>query len=119
MDIDAMRQFSRHIAADCETFDIVITPTMPQPPVKLGTFNQNEMDADPFLDLLAPHLAFTLPFNVSGQPALSLPLHWSDKGLPIGVQFVSRYAEEATLLRLAGQLEKVQPWRDCKPPVHA
>jgi Asp-tRNA(Asn)/Glu-tRNA(Gln) amidotransferase A subunit family amidase len=119
MDIDSMRQHGRQIVTDCEAFDIMITPTMPEPPVKLGTFNQNDMDADTFLDLLAPYIAFTLPFNVSGQPALSLPLHWSDVGLPIGVQFVSRYADEATLLRLAAQLEKAQPWRDRKPPVHA
>lgn len=119
LDIEAMRHHGRQIVADCEAFDVVITPTMPEPPVKLGTFNQNDMDADSFLDLLAPYIAFTLPFNVSGQPALSLPLHWSEVGLPIGVQFVSRYADEATLLRLAAQLEEAQPWKDQKPSVHA
>jgi amidase len=119
MDIDAMRQFSRQIAGDCESFDVVITPTMPQPPVKLGTFNQNDMDPDTYLGLLGPYIAFTLPFNVSGQPAISLPLHWSEEDLPIGVQFAARYAEEAILLRLAGQIEKARPWKDRKPPICA
>jgi amidase len=119
MDIDAMRQFSRQIASDCEPFDVVITPTMPEPPVKLGTFNQNGPSADDFLELVGPYIAFTLPFNVSGQPAVSLPLHWSDEGLPIGVQFAAPYADEATLLRLAGQIEKAQPWRQRKPPICA
>jgi amidase len=90
---------------------------MPQPPVKLGTFNQNDMSPDTFLELVGPYIAFTLPFNVSGQPAVSLPLHWSDQGLPIGVQFAARYADEATLLRLAGQIEKAKPWRQRKPPI--
>jgi amidase len=117
MDIEVMRQFSRQIAMDCEPFDVVITPTMPQPPVKLGTFNQDGMGADGFLHLIGPHTAFTMPFNVSGQPAISLPLHWTEDGLPVGVQFAARYAEEAVLMRLAGQIEKARPWIQRRPPV--
>ena len=55
-------------------------------------------------------MPFTPPFNVTGQPGISLPLHWNDDGLPIGVQFVGRFGDEETLLSLAGQLEQAAPW---------
>ena len=60
---------------------------------------------------------FTPPFNFTGQPAMSVPLAWSSDGLPLGMQFVGRYADEATLFRLAAQLENARPWIERKPPV--
>ncbi|MGQ0532509.1 MAG: amidase family protein, partial [Caulobacteraceae bacterium] len=60
---------------------------------------------------------FTPPFNMTGQPSLSLPLAQSSSNLPIGMMFTGRYADEATLFRLAGQLEKEMPWKDLRPPV--
>jgi amidase len=59
---------------------------------------------------------FTTPFNITGQPAVSLPLHWNDAGLPIGVQLVAAYGREDVLLRLAAQLETAQPWANRHPP---
>ncbi|MFC1858174.1 amidase [Thermodesulfobacteriota bacterium] len=120
-DIEGLRHCSRQIAHDCEPFDIVLTPTMPVPPQKLGTYEMNgpPETARTFGSLLKSHLAFTMPFNISGQPAMSLPLHWSDDGLPVGVQIVARYADEATIFRLAGQIEKARPWIHRKPPVCA
>jgi amidase len=61
----------------------------------------------------------TLPFNVTGQPAISLPLHWTDQGLPIGVQLVAMFGREDQLIRIASQLEQAQPWIDRLPPIHA
>ena len=60
---------------------------------------------------------FTPPFNFTGQPSMSLPLAWSQSGLPIGMMFTGRYADEATLFRLAAQLEKEAPWRDRRPEI--
>ena len=58
---------------------------------------------------------FTAPFNATGQPAASLPLHWTADNLPIGVQLVGRFGDEATILRVSSQLERAQPWKDRRP----
>ncbi len=101
-----------------EDHDLWLTPTMGQRPVPLGTL---VYAGDP-VDLRRRAAAFN-PFNyisnASGQPAMSVPLHWSAEGLPVGVMFTARLGDEATLLRLAAQLEEAQPWAARRPPVCA
>jgi amidase len=111
----------RSFGAFFESHEVLLTPTTAVPPVELGILTPN----DPRFDALSwtRHIfapcPFTATFNVTGQPAISLPLSESPNGLPIGMQFVGRFGDEATLLRLAGQLETEQPWHHRRPPVHA
>jgi Asp-tRNA(Asn)/Glu-tRNA(Gln) amidotransferase A subunit family amidase len=73
-------------------------------------------DRDAYFDALLGTVAFTSPFNTAGTPAMSVPLHWSQSGLPIGVQLVAPFGDEATLFRLASQLEAAQPWAERRSP---
>jgi amidase len=120
--VESLREWSRRMAAWWEPadggrgFDLLLTPTMARPPAPLGEIRGD--DADGALFAATPYAAFTVPFNVTGQPAMSVPLHWSD-GLPIGVQLVAATGREDLLLRVAAQLEAARPWIDRRPPVHA
>jgi amidase len=118
-DIEMFRLFGRQIAESSAPFDVVITPTMPDPPKELGTYSQNNFNFEEVGPALSAACCFTAPFNVSGQPAISLPLHWTDDGLPVGVQFAGNYADEAVLIRLAAQIEKAKPWIAKRPGVCA
>ena len=71
---------------------------------------------EPIVDKIFGYMPYTALFNASGNPAMSVPLHWNAAGLPIGMQFVARFGDEATLFRLAGQLERARPWFDKAPP---
>ncbi|MEY2436614.1 MAG: amidase [Acidimicrobiaceae bacterium] len=114
----ASARFTRSIGLwFADGWDLLLTPTLSQPPPRLGEIGAG---ADNPLEALAkagPYAAFTSSFNVTGQPAISLPLHWNDAGLPIGVQLVAAYAREDVLLRVAGQLEQAAPWSDRRPLV--
>jgi amidase len=113
--------FTRRMADWWENgFDLLVTPTISGPPPELGYFRAREGE-DP-LAVVARTLrmiGFTMPFNLTGQPAISLPLHRSAHGLPVGVQLVSRMWDEGLLLRTAAELEQLVPWADKLPPVHA
>ncbi|MDP7642120.1 MAG: amidase family protein, partial [Alphaproteobacteria bacterium] len=93
--------------------------TLAKPPIKLGTLDQNAegMDPETWTRQVFEWCAFTPLFNSTGQPAISLPLHWTQGGLPVGMQFVASMNGEATLIRLAAQLEEAQPWANRKPPI--
>jgi amidase len=116
--LDQAQTWSRGVAAWWEDHDVLVLPTSPEPPVKLG-----EVAPDNDSPEVGPHIArlaqFTWPFDVTGQPAISLPLSWNADGLPIGVQLVAAYGREDVLLRVAAQLESARPWADRRPPVHA
>jgi amidase len=90
-----------------------------QPPVPLGYFDYTPETRDQHIARLGEYTGFTLIANASGQPGISLPLHWNEDKLPIGVQLLGRYGDEATLIRLAGQLEQARPWSQRRPPVRA
>lgn len=117
-DVGALRLISREIAADLLPYDVFLTPTLTQKPRPLGYWNMNEPDLDRY-NAKWTDAVFMFPFNISGLPALSLPLHWSADGLPMGVQLVGRYGDEATILATATVLEQELPWRSRRPPIHA
>jgi len=111
----------RSVGAFFQGCDVLLTPTVARVPQPLGTYDANApgMTAERWPEHIFAFAPFTTLFNVTGSPALSLPLHQSAEGLPIGMQFAGRYGDEATLFRLAGQLEEARPWRDRQPRVHA
>jgi amidase len=98
--------------------DILVTPTVTAPPFELGWIAPT-VEPMTAMTRLASLTCFAMPFNASGQPAISLPLHWNDDGLPIGVQLVAAYGREDVLLRVASQLEQALPWADRHPPALA
>jgi len=106
----AMNTASREAARFHETHDVWASATLGLPPVPLGTFDMNEKDPIKSFAPLIDYVPFTAMQNVTGQPAINLPLYWNAQDLPIGVQFVGRLGDEETLLRLAAQLEQAAPW---------
>jgi amidase len=97
--------------------DLLLTPTLGAPPPELGWFTGGGPDQEG--PRIVSFIPYTAQFNVTGQPAVSLPLHWSADGLPVGVQLVAAYGREDLLVRVASQLEQAAPWADKHPPVHA
>jgi amidase len=133
-----LQRAGRAISRFFVDYDLLLTPTLAAPPVVNGSLQPKgaealamkalgRLNAGPVLraakaleSSAASVFAFapyTQPFNVTGQPAMSVPLHWNEAGLPIGMHFVGRYGDEATLFRLAAQLEAAKPWQHRMPPV--
>jgi amidase len=100
-------------------FDLLLTPTAWEPP---ATLESMMAVGGKFAELFAKverHAFFTRPFNLTNQPAISLPLHWTPEGLPVGLQLVAAFGREDLLIRVASQIEQAQPWVGRRPPVHA
>ena len=109
--------WTRRMAEWWTTFDVLLTPTLAAPPPRLGWFTEEGPDREG--QRIGSFSPYTAPFNMTGQPAVSLPLHWTADGLPVGVQLVAAYGREDLLVRLAAQLETAAPWADKRPRVHA
>ncbi|UHG90724.1 amidase [Spirosoma oryzicola] len=121
-----------------ETYDLFLTPTLPRPPITIGTFQNTASEqrllklvdslgalkylngsktVDDLAERSLGYISFTVITNMTGQPSMSIPLHWSPDGLPIGVMFAAKLGDEATLFRLAGQLEQARPWFNKRPAI--
>lgn len=136
--LERLHRATRRIAPFFETYDLLLTPTLASPPVKHGELHPQGVEAllqgaaarlgigrylrhGPLLRQAADRAFRFIPFspiwNVTGQPAVSLPLHWTPDGLPVGVQAVARFGEETTLLSFSAQMEQARPWGDRLPPI--
>jgi len=116
MSVQTLQSIGRLVARSFVDYDVWITPTLGQPPVPLGTFNSQPDDPLAGFRREREFVSFTAICNATGQPAMSVPLFWNSDDLPIGVQFIGRFGDEATLFRLAAQLEAARPWADRRPP---
>jgi amidase len=113
-----LQLWSRRVAGWwSDGFDLLLTPTIAEPPVPLGTLIAPPETPSRGLTRMLNLVQFAPPYNVTGQPAISLPLYWNDGGLPIGTQLEAAFGREDLLLQVAAQLEKARPWKDRRPPV--
>ena len=118
--VSAATRFGRRVSQWwADGWDLLLTPTLGEPPVPHGTFDSTPEHPAAGFDRAAAFVPFTAQFNLSGQPGISLPLHWNADGLPIGVQLVADFGREDLLLRVASQVEAAAPWADRRPPVSA
>ncbi|MEV3927761.1 amidase [Actinomadura coerulea] len=116
-----LNRFTRAMATwwSDDGWDLLVTPMMPVPPFLLGSLDFDPADRERSHDRIYAATQYSVPFNVTGQPAISLPLHWTPDGLPVGVQLVAAYGREDLLVRVASQLEEAAPWAHRRPPVFA
>jgi amidase len=113
---DWLHAWSRRMAAWwAGGFDLLVTPTLATPPPRIGELRGVSNDGRSAEEKIFGLISFTPQFNVTGQPAISLPLAWSENGLPIGLQFIAASAREDLLIRIAAQLEQARPWADRYP----
>ncbi len=118
--VDWIHALGRRMAGLYTDYDLLLTPTLAKPPVAIGALDMEESQTlDELIDLFHSFSPFTALFNATGQPAMSVPLHWTAEGLPVGSHFAAPFGEENLLFSLAGQLETAQPWSGRVPPVNA
>ena len=113
--INVVHATGRRVARFFTGYDVLLSPTMCQPPYRLGVMDMTAEDDAACIKAILASIGFTSLFNSAGNPAMSVPLAWSPDGLPIGVQFAGRFGDEATLFRLGAQLETAQPWVNRRP----
>jgi amidase len=117
--VDTLNAASRQVAPFFERYDAWVTPTLAQPPLGLGILNQSYGGAVEWWRFDCQFNPWNPIANMTGQPAMSVPLHWTADGLPVGSLIFGRFGAESTLFRIAGQLEAARPWRSRRPPIHA
>ena len=113
--LQTLHRIGRIVGRFFEDHDVLLSPTMAVTTIPLGWLDMMTDDPGDYRDRVVRTIGFTSLFNTSGNPAMSVPLAWSDEGLPIGVQFATKMAGEALLFRLAAQLEKAKPWFENRP----
>jgi amidase len=112
--IAVFHRFGRRLATVMAQFDVLLTPSLLQPPPRIGAFAP-DLGFEQFRQRVADYTGFLTIANYTGLPAMSVPLHWNAEGLPIGSQFIGRWADEKTLFSLAAQLERSRPWFSKRP----
>ena len=117
--VQDLQRLSRTVARFFLDYDVWLTPTVAEPPLPLGAFDSPPEEPTRGLRRSGAFAPFTALCNCTGQPAMSVPLSWNGAGLPIGSHFAGRFGDEATLFRLAAQLEEARPWAERRPPAGA
>ena len=112
-----LSRWARRMAHWWNDHDLLVTPALGAPPPELGWFTADGPQHEGAR--IVSFIPYTAQFNMTGQPAISLPLHWTPAGLPVGVQLVAAYGREDLLIRVASQLEQAAPWSNRHPPIHA
>jgi amidase len=115
--IQANQSASRAMGYFHQQYDLLLGPTLSRPPVEVGYIS--DAPAEEYADRLFGFMGDCGLFNQTGQPSISLPLHWTADNLPLGMMFTAAYGDEVLLIQLAGQLEEAQPWWDKRPPLVA
>ena len=119
MAVRRIQRISRDVCKFFMDFDVLLTPVLAEPPVNIGTFDAPESNPMQVWERVVEFIPFTPIFNATGQPAMSVPLYWNGDNLPVGTHFAGRFGDEATLFRLAAQLEEARPWANRRPPIFA
>ncbi|TET75616.1 MAG: amidase, partial [Dehalococcoidia bacterium] len=117
--VAVLQSISRDIGHFLVDYDVWLTPTLTEPPLPLGSFDSPPENPLKGIDRAAEFMPFTPIANFTGLPAMSVPLFWNADGLPVGTHFMGRFGDEATLFRLAAQLEEARPWAGHRPPISA
>ena len=117
-DVGTIHAFGREMAAAFDDYDILLSATLAEPPAKVGRFNHDREDYENYrigAGGIFDYSPFCAVFNASGQPAASVPMHWTDDGLPVGIHLAAPFGADATLIALCAELEQAQPWADRWP----
>ncbi len=115
--MNTLHLLGRTVAAFMSNYDVILQPTAAQPPLPIGVLNMDREDLQQMFREMISFIPYTGIYNLTGQPSANIPLHWNAQGLPIGTMFTTRFGDEATLFRLAAQIEQARPWKDKYAPL--